>query len=183
MVHFFLEQVLQFSSKYPVTFGGGKAFLRSTRRTSSVFSYIGVTSNFSGLNSDRWQHSWKLPWDPWASKLGTSFHLPRSWATGLCCFLTRRLLCLTCFTHVALLHAYVSDLVFNKWGPYKGWVTEKKKKNPDGFTWQTWAVPSNSDVLLLPLHQIVSDFCIDEWQEKRLGGVDKGWKTEQKPVC
>lgn len=83
-------------------------------------------------------------------------------------------MCLTCFVNVALLHACVSDLDFNKWGPYKGWVIKKKKKSPDGFTWQIQAAPSNSDVLLLPLHQIVSGFCIEEWQEKRLGGVDKG---------
>lgn len=60
--------------------------------------------------------------------------------------------------------------------PIKGWVTEKKKKKKKS-RWihiANMRAPSNSDALLLPLHQIVSDFCIGEWQEKRLGGVDKG---------
>lgn len=88
-------------------------------------------------------------------------------------------MCLASFAPVVLLHVCVSGLGFNKQGPYKDWVIKRKKKAPDGFTGQIWSAPSNFDVLVLPLHQIVSGFWIDEWQEKRLDGVDKGFQTEQ----
>ena len=153
-------------------------FLRSTSRASSVFSYIGVSSDYNGIDSDRWQLNWKL--------LGTCGHPSRrrnfiSWCihwelfpnSGTILF---NLFCLHCSS------ACIHDLGFSKQGPYKSWVIKKKKKNPGGFTWKIRAARSCSDIWLLPLHQIVSGFCIDEWQEQRQGGVDKGWKTLQKSV-
>lgn len=48
----FLEQVLDFSYKYPVTFGGKMYFLGQTGGQELCLTYIGVTSDFHALNSD-----------------------------------------------------------------------------------------------------------------------------------
>lgn len=111
-----------------------------------------------------------------------------SWATGLRYFWSLRLLYLTCFVCIVLLHASGSGFGFNKWGSCKSCVIKKKKKtkqkqtkNIDGVTWEIWAGLSHSDdILWLSLHQIVTGFCTGEWWEERLGGGDKDCKTGQK---
>lgn len=172
--------MLEFSYKCPVTFEGKMCFLGQTGGQGLCLTYIGVTSDFHVLASDRWQHTGKITFGPTDIRVGGIIYLGAGQQTLLC------LNSETVVFHLFCLHgsyACVSDFDFYKHGSSKGWVIKKaKKKNACGFTEQVWAVPSNSDILLLPLHYFVSGFCINEWQEKWQGGMDKCCKMEQKSL-
>lgn len=117
--------MLEFSYKCPVTFEGKMCFLGQTGGQGLCLTYIGVTSDFHVLASDRWQHTGKITFGPTDIQVGGIIYLGAGQQTLLC------LNSETVVFHLFCLHgsyACVSDFDFYKHGSSKGWVIKKAKK-------------------------------------------------------